>query len=164
MTAGALARQYGPWIIAAIGGLVMAVGVWMVSSGLASYRWPTAQGMVTSHRIVSEYQQGARTQTVNHAEARYSYEVSGVPYTGNRYAIGRGPDATGGFDQAAEAATKAVTAYPVGGRVTVYYNPDDPGDAVLRRGADWTTGVPLAIGALILGAGAWLARFNGSLG
>ncbi len=56
----------------------------------------------------------------------YSYLVNGVKYTGLRY---RYDDRNGAFDY------KAVTcAFPPGSTQTVYYNPDNPADAVLSPG------------------------------
>ena len=63
---------------------------------------------------------------------KYRYTVAGKTYSGNRYRFGEIYSSDGiGYQIVAE--------HPAGKRVTVYYNPDDPADALLRPGLEGAT-------------------------
>jgi hypothetical protein len=57
----------------------------------------------------------------------YSYQVSGQSYQGMKLAPG--PEVGG------SGAAKVVSKYPVGAQVMVFYNPQNPSEAVLERKA-----------------------------
>ena len=61
-------------------------------------------------------------------EVRYRYEVQGVAYSGHRVRA-FGPNH---FDQASADAERAP--FPVGAKVRVYYQPDNPSTSVLIPG------------------------------
>jgi hypothetical protein len=56
---------------------------------------------------------------------QYSYEVKGERYEGNRI--------TPGLQWGGTGAEKVIDRYPVGARVTVYYDPKNPSEALLER-------------------------------
>ena len=58
---------------------------------------------------------------------QYSYQVGGQAYQSNKYAPGPEIGGTG--------AHKIVARYPVGAQVMVFYNPQNPAEAVLERKA-----------------------------
>lgn len=59
-------------------------------------------------------------------DLRYRYTVNGHEYTGTRYHYGLMPDSR-------EALRVMAEDFPTGAEVTVYVNPDDPSEAVLKR-------------------------------
>lgn len=61
----------------------------------------------------------------------YRYSVAGQTLTSNRYRIGEGIPM---FNTREEAQAYLRENYPGGRKVTVYYNPQDPSDAVLETG------------------------------
>jgi hypothetical protein len=68
-----------------------------------------------------------RTNNGRHAQypvVVYSYQAGGRSYQGNRIAPGPEVGGTG--------APKRAAGYETGSQVTVYYNPNDPSDAVLE--------------------------------
>ena len=80
---------------------------------------------------------------------RFEYRISGTRYTGDRVSYGGHSPGIG----AAEIAAR----YPLGAAVTVWYDPGQPGKAVLEPGpklANWIEpGVGLAM--VVLGTLAW---------
>jgi hypothetical protein len=68
-----------------------------------------------------------RTSSGRHAQypvVLYSYQVGGRSYQGSLIAPGLEVGRTG--------APARLAVYPTGSQVTVYYNPNDPSDAVLE--------------------------------
>ncbi|MCK4538713.1 MAG: DUF3592 domain-containing protein [Candidatus Krumholzibacteria bacterium] len=93
--------------------------------GKESGNWPTVKGKVTythadSRRVNSkqEYQ----------ATVKYTYTVDGKSYTGKRIT------ASDVYQKSLSGANDIIDKYPVGGEVSVYYDPADPGTALLDAG------------------------------
>ncbi len=104
----------------------VAWGVWEIRSGLASNGWPTAQGrIVESHTVEIPQPSGARWAPV----IRYEYVAAGRRYVGKRVSFRESPGTQSRSEQ-------FVAKYPYGRAVTVYYAPNDPGNAVLEPGMD----------------------------
>ncbi len=70
---------------------------------------------------------GADQDMVNFAEIIYEYRVRGKTYKGKRVSIGE--------DLGDHEVEQTIARYPVGNKVSVYYNPAKPGEAVLETGA-----------------------------
>jgi len=148
---------------------VVAVGLlWsgadMIFSGLASRKggdasleWPAVQGRIRSAAIVP-YEDRKRVRY--RVRILYDYKVLGRRYTGN-----------GIFFKAAvtkdseDQARRFLADYPEGGEAKVYYNPEDPGEAVLRPGRTAEGRGSLGLGIVVLLMGAFLMakglRMNG---
>lgn len=113
-----------------------------------TYRWPGVECTIQQSRV-------ERLEKKTHPYwfvARYSYRVGDREHTsqqvGHRYA---------GSDDYAEANRLALK-YPADSRAICYVNPNDPADAILRRGAFWHLFgivIPLVFVA-IGGGGIWL--------
>ena len=118
-----------------------AVSAWLIYTYFQQRRkagesiaWPATQGKI----VVSTVKESVTRhdtdngmwveRTTYYPEVRYEYSVLGKTYTGRRIAFG----ASKGFSTSA-GAEKALERYPVRATVTVYYNPDNPADAVLER-------------------------------
>jgi hypothetical protein len=93
---------------------------------LRALRYVTAEGRVEQSAVKQEDSGDSTSYSV---EIRYQYEVAGRRYHSDRFRYGDPP--TSG-----EWAHEIVAARPAGVRVAVYYNPQDPADAVLLRGID----------------------------
>lgn len=114
---------------------LLGFGAWLLYSardliqfGLASYRWPSTEGTVVDSRDNSFTIAGIdRTSTgivpveYNETSHDYVYEVAGKMYRCSTYCFG-------GW------AENAGAAYAIGARVSVYYDPEHPEVAALRRG------------------------------
>ena len=59
---------------------------------------------------------------------KYTYRVGAVDYSSDKIAFGYGKNF-----KSEMAALSSIQKYPLGGLVTVYYDPENPGDAVLER-------------------------------
>lgn len=95
-------------------------------------RWPTVPGRVTSAELLEGPVLGRVRRTTSHrAAVSYVYEVAGKQWTSSRvffgdeaFIAGRGPE-------------RRADRYETGGAVQVYYNPEDPSQAVLEPRAAW---------------------------
>jgi hypothetical protein len=98
--------------------IVLLVGVgWQV----AALRYEPVGGVVTLSRV-----DGSDS---TRPDIHYSYTVNGVNHNGDRYRFWTVATNDGN-------AERVVAAHPVGQKVTVYYDPDDPSASVLRRGIE----------------------------
>ncbi len=133
---------------------LVACGVWLLYSarelirlGLSSYRWQETQGtIVDSHDDSFTIAGIDRTSTgivpVEYKETAhvYAYAVGGQTYRCDTYCFG-------GW------AERAGAAYLIGTKVPVYYDPERPEVAVLKRGLQFSAVFGLVpIGAAILWA------------
>jgi hypothetical protein len=95
----------------------------------ASARWPVADGRVTGGRIeIVEVPRGKSAilyDTEYRPVVTYAYEVAGA---------GRSNDIPATRYKNREEAEEVLRSYPVGAPLRVYYDPDDPGTAVLQTG------------------------------
>ena len=91
---------------------------------------------------------------INYPVVQYSYQVGGRSYQGSRIAPGPEVGGTG--------AGKIIERYPVNSQVTVYYNPQNPSDAVLETKApsQWIMWLVLVIINVMLGGMAALFAFT----
>ena len=110
---------------------------------VASAKWPTVTGTIIGSRINTEIidnstavadQESAgghrhlpQDDTVSTASVRYSYRVGSKDYQSTRLYVGR-PVFYGRAGMAAATAAK----YPPHAQVPVYYNPNNPAQAVLE--------------------------------
>jgi|SRR5688572_22029091 len=89
-------------------------------------QWPSTIGTVHA-----SYLQRRRSSnnggSTNYPVVQYSYQVGGQAYQGTKLAPGPEVGGTG--------AGKVVTRYPAGAQVMVFYNPENPSDAVLETKA-----------------------------
>jgi len=100
------------------------MGAWGAFRQIQALSFPKVPG-----RIVSCAIKPGQTRGHSHIEMEYAYEVAGVAHTGKTYRRG--------FVNASRKFTHAlVDSLPAGKVVDVFYNPDDPDDAVLVQGID----------------------------
>ncbi len=93
-----------------------------------SARWAVTTGTIT-HAALREEKHTPDDDSAPfytyHPEIRYTYIAEGKTHEGSRVQFGGFPD----FTQAE--AQEILAQYPVGAQVTVYYDPDQPTNAVL---------------------------------
>jgi hypothetical protein len=87
-------------------------------------QWSSTMGTVVMSRVE---QRSTSEGYSDYPVVHYSYQVSGQPYQGLKLAPG--PEVGG------SGAGKVVSKYPVGAQVMVFYNPQNPSEAVLERKA-----------------------------
>lgn len=113
------------FVICNTGVIFLAILYAMVSTykkSAAAKQWPFTMGIVLSSAVEKHRY---RRRDVNHAIVRYSYRVGERTYQNAKVSLG--PPASG------REAKKVVARYPVGAQVMVFYNPQDPTEAVLEK-------------------------------
>ena len=94
-----------------------------------SQHWSSVEGAVSSSHVRRTFLKKNGTSETNFLfELQYNYEVQGQIYTGNRYQFYADPS----FKSKADA-EQLVAEYPAGKKITIYYLPDDPQQAVVKR-------------------------------
>jgi hypothetical protein len=117
------------------------VGLQRYSVARASSDWPSVQGQITSGRIQTTQRDGKNEYMPT---VRYSFTVEGRGYSGSRIT------ASDEYQKNRGSAQDILARYPVGGQVEVFYNPADPGVAVLEKGMPGNVKVLLVTGGLCL--------------
>jgi hypothetical protein len=120
---------HAPWQaimagLAGVGILTALAGATAVREGWKSRRWPSADGIVEKAELTDRNGLDGDATTVS--DLRYSYQVGGRRYCGDRDAIGLG--------QGSARASAAIRGLVVGGPVKVFYDPEAPALSVLRPG------------------------------
>ncbi|MBV6402849.1 MAG: hypothetical protein CNIPEHKO_03165 [Anaerolineales bacterium] len=87
--------------------------------------WSSAMGTVLASYL--ERRRSGDSGSVNYPVVQYSYQVGGQMYQGAKIAPGMEVGGTG--------AGKVVNRYPEGAQVIVFYDPNNPSDAVLEKKA-----------------------------
>ena len=91
----------------------------------SSLQWPHTKAVITaSYLVVGHFKQMKGYRGV----VQYRYQVGSAEYSGSRLSFGRTHLAV------QDAWQKVIDAYPVGKSVDVYYDPKDPGFAILEPG------------------------------
>lgn len=115
-------------------GLAIVAAIWFfhlrtARKAEAAGTWPSAPGVVQTSAVREKVESDSEgdSETAYYPEVGYRWTVQGQDYAGRRIAFGEAPRF------AREAAAQAICArYPVGAAVSVRYNPDQPGEAVLE--------------------------------
>lgn len=87
--------------------------------------WPSTMGTVTNSFL--EARSSSEGGTTNYPVVNYSYQVAGQTFQSSKRAPGPEVGGTG--------AGNVIARYPAGAQVMVFYNPQNPSDAVLERKA-----------------------------
>ncbi len=90
-----------------------------------SQDWPTTTGTIKVSRIETRYD--SDSGSVDYPVVEYSYSVMGKEFTGEKV--------TPGLQWGGTGARKVVERYPAGSQVKVYYNQENPSEALLETKA-----------------------------
>jgi Protein of unknown function (DUF3592) len=128
----------------------------------ASARWPTVAGIVTTSGVIEEVIEDKSNDDKSfirkihryQVDLRYAYQVGKRDFVGT--AAGWGWTAIYGLRDVAE---KAASRYQLGQPVTVYYDPEQPGNAVLELDNRQGSLAPLIAAAICAVAGGTLLAF-----
>ena len=133
-------RKERNWFLGLFGLPFFAVGVGFlffsvmptINDGWRMASWPQTTATLSQARLNSSYSDGSTTYSV---EASYRYHVNSRDYIHDRVAINSGGDNIGDFQQ--QLGSRLERHYRNNQPVAVYYNPDDPAEAVLDRSIRW---------------------------
>ena len=128
------------WVIALFGLPFFCVGAgflifWIAPNIYDGWRmasWPETEGILLRAELKSSRSDDSTTYST---EARYRYVVEGRSYQNDRVAIGSGSDNIGDFQKKLGRALEQ--AFQDGRGVSVWYNPENPAEAVLNRDMRW---------------------------
>jgi len=124
----------------------LAISLFVIRRSFGSKSWPKTVGTVVSTEVKRTV-----THTANSVSyepyVKYTYSVRGQQYAHDKLTAAVTP----GIREPAGAAA-IVAKYPVGHQVTVFYNPADPGDAVLGAGGSSGDWYFVLFGCALLGA------------
>jgi hypothetical protein len=135
--------------------LIIPIVVVLVGIGICffgAYRWQQFNAVAawasTNGKVLRSQLQTSDDET--HADIEYEYRVIGTRYTSTRIAAGMllNPQ-------------DAVSTYAVGATVTVFYNPDNPADAILERGSNVLALALIGAGAIDIAVGIGLFLYFG---
>ena len=136
------------------------VGAFLIFQSIRSQRkaessraWPAIAGRLIDAQVSHHTSTDSDGDTSHHytPKIRYSYQVAGQYYEGNKIGFG--------FQQSYSSQAKAQAAlsrFPPSGEVSVYYDPQNPAEAVLERKAggstaSWMIGIVFLVIGLCLG-------------
>ena len=113
-------------------------------------RWPSTTGTVIMSMV--QWRRSSSSSGANYPVVMYSYQAMGQAYQGNK--IAPGPE-VGGMG-----AQKIVARYPMGTQVMVYYNPENPSEALLERS---TPGIVKVLWISLVAADVFLCGLGAAL-
>ncbi len=147
---GAFFTKIFPWLFILIGAACLFFGAKTILDANASTKWPSTEGVVINSSVDSR--SGKKSKTY-HADVLYEFSVNGASHKGNRVAYGDYGSSDSSHAQG------IVNKYPKGARVSVYYKPDSPSDALLETGIHGQTWALPIFGLLFMSAGVALLKF-----
>jgi len=94
----------------------------------SSYDWGTGEGKILTAEVERDVRRDEDGKSVTYIpHVKYAYQVDGQDFQGEQIGFG-----TPKFSIARKA-NAIVAQYPAGGQTSVFYNPIDPGEAILDR-------------------------------
>jgi hypothetical protein len=154
---------WGGIATALLGVVILAISTWVYAFSGESASWQSTEGQIVNSRILTKISRTSRTGSAvggrrynsqgirYYAEPQYRYRVNGTFHQSTRFALARtAPD----FRTREEAVAFQEQNFPHGGKLPVYYNPEDPMWAVLEPTRDKDGWMFFAMGfAFLLMAG-----------
>ena len=130
------------WIIFMVFGLIgLGVGLELILTGINSTRWPTTRGRIVTSEITMEYRPNHDT-TYYHPEVTYTYSVAGQEYQGRQVSVGDHDS------DSVKSARKITDKYFRTMDVEVFYDPNDPSNALLEPGFRFSSVLIFMAGAV----------------
>jgi len=134
--------------VLAIGLAFVAFGGYQMWLDLETASWPKTEAVIEKSEVVHSIHHSTHSgsSTMYRPEIVFRYRVGGQSYTSDRiYRHAAGSVSVWSW------ARETVRQYPVGRRVQVAYNPDDPAEVVLKPGQFGLMWIPTLIGAAVIG-------------
>jgi hypothetical protein len=113
------------FVLIILNAIILGVIFFMRRKMAAVSQWPSTMGIVNASYL--ERRSSSEGGSTNYPVVQYSYQVGGQPYQNSKLAPGPEVGGTG--------AGNVVARYPAGAQVMVFYDPQNPAEAVLERKA-----------------------------
>jgi len=143
---GLLCGGFFVLVFAGIGAFLIYQSVRGRQKADASQSWPSTSGQITEAHVSHHTSSDTDGEMSDHytPQVKYTYQAIGQEYQGDKLGFG--------FQQSFGSQAKAQAAlapFPVGAQVTVYYDPNNPAEAVLERKAGGAT-LSLVLGIIFV--------------
>jgi uncharacterized protein DUF3592 len=129
---------FGGLLACGIGATFFFIACRQILFAFRAKRWPTTTGKITASDVWSN--PGADS-TKYRVSIGYEYVVGGHTFIGTEVRIGLNNASTG----SRRAAQRLCRKYPVGSRVAVHYNPNDPRRSLVETGIS----IPVVLNSLV---------------
>ncbi|MDQ6828118.1 MAG: DUF3592 domain-containing protein [Gemmatimonadota bacterium] len=140
------------WLV--IGCVMLGLGARQASDAVRSITWPKTPGTVLES-VVQRRPRNAHDlrDSVSVPLVRYRYSLGGVLYHSTRVSFKK-------FVLGTEREARSTVAnYPPGTDLSVYFDPERPGNAVLEHGISWLNMLVLIAGSILIGVGGrWMRK------
>jgi len=138
-----------PYGFVLVGGILLILGINLIRKGIQSKTRPKVEGTIRRSEVDVHYSVDEDGPSRDFsADIYYEYSVEGKDYGGATIKTGYSEVKGKGNSQ------RAVDEYPEGSTVDVYYDPENPQDAVLEPGIPLKTIVFMILGPLFILIGA----------
>ncbi|MEZ4733989.1 MAG: DUF3592 domain-containing protein [Caldilineaceae bacterium] len=137
-----------PLLFVVVGGVSLFLGVRQITRANASQSWPAVTGVVTVSELGKHLGNDRNDATTYSADISYDYRVNDRDYINGAVTFGSVSSSE------PSSARRVLQRYPVGHAVTVYYNPVNPGEAVLEPGVHGGAWFLPLVGSIFLVVGA----------
>lgn len=139
------------YVLGLIGVALTIFGVYFINLAMESSNWSEAQAKISASSVRWRYVKtgsGVKSESDKqyYYELTYDYNVNDMPYTSQRYSLGSGFTASDMFNDREDAVKELNQLYPTGKGITIYYNPEEPYSAVISKGLQGSTYVPVCLG------------------
>jgi hypothetical protein len=111
-------------------GAIVGAG-YFYSKSKSTRNWPVAEGIIIKSSTRIQREPGGKGAPTTIADVWYTFNVDGIEYQNDTISLSQYGSSS------ASHAVKEAHRYPVGSRVSVYYNPEHPHDAVLEHKTPW---------------------------
>lgn len=131
------------FVLSSIFIFICTIGLWnSYRTGINSKQWKKVNGIITSSEIISESGASIDDQRVFYAfRVSYKYKINDNNYEG--HSLSRKPQG-----RSKEASLIKKKQYPINKEVVVYYNPNNPKQAVLETGSE--TRIPIIFSTIFI--------------
>lgn len=128
-----------------VGVILIITGVYYLNASLKTAKWPSTDGKILTSKIALYYSGSGRNKSSSYnLEISYAYAVDGQGYTGRKISM---VDFGTGFKGYLK---NLQNKYCIGTNVKVFYNPQDPENAVLEPGIKMANGFFFALGLFFI--------------
>jgi len=138
-------RPYPKWkacvVLLLAGAVIFYFGITNLRRNRQTLRWPVTEGLIRSANLKM-----SPWRRFYYADIVYDYQVAHVAYTNSRITFGNFWSVNRNHDHA----LSVLQRYAQGTKVTVFYDPNDPQNAVLETGVTDQTWTPLIFGGLFI--------------